>query len=145
MKVVAVAITTDVDLHGDQVSKEALLQAKEQIGGASCPAVGVGHDPTVPPLGKVLSAEVREREDGIYELLITQEVFERSEVVTLPDGTQGIKTESESDRRPFVLSEPVERTQVSVDPMNQNCIFEKLFSLIQNWSLLSESLRRQRL
>ena len=116
MKVVAVAITTDVDLHGDQISKEALLQAKEQIRGTSCPAVGVGHDPTVPPLGKVLSAEVREREDGIYELLITQEVFERSEAVILPDGTQGIKTESESDRRPFVLSEPVERTQVSVDP-----------------------------
>jgi len=64
----------------------------------------------------VLSAEVREREDGIYELLSTQEVFERSEVVTLPDGTQGIKAESESDGRPFVLSEPIERTQVSVDP-----------------------------
>jgi len=74
MKGVAVAITTGVDLHGDQISKEALLQAKDQIGGASCPAVGVAHDPTVPPLGKVLSAEVQERQDGIYELLITQEI-----------------------------------------------------------------------
>ena|SRR5215471_1099430 len=167
MKVVAVAITTDVDLHGDQISKEALLQVKEQIGGASCPAAGVGHDPTFHPLGwcyprksgSVRTAftsylALRKSSKGLRSLhypMALRVSRQRAKAMggplsclSLSSGLrfQLIRTAlvvKEMQTDISKRSEPI----VPATHLNQNCIFEKLFSLIQNWSLLSESLQQQ--
>src|SRR5262249_50202139 len=88
----------------------------EQINGPACISVGLEHDSTIPPLGKVLAAEIHDRSDEVTELIVTQEIFERESRLTLPDGTMLFKAESDSDRRPFRMPDADDQTALYVDP-----------------------------
>lgn len=116
MRLIGVGLTTTVDLHGDCFTREALLEAQAQINGPACASVGLEHDSTIPPLGKVTAAEIQDREEGVTELIITQEIFENESRLILPDGTILFKAESDADRRPFKTPEGEEETSLSVDP-----------------------------
>jgi len=116
MKLVGVGMTTSVDRHGDCFTRDALLQAQALMNGPTCLYVGLEHDYTVPPLGKVVAAKIRDRPDGVTELVVTQEIFERELWATLPDGTALFKAESETDRRPFSMPADRDDTELSVDP-----------------------------
>ena len=76
MKIVsAVLATTHVDLHNEAFALSALEGMVEQINQHYLP-VGVEHDPRVPPLGRVVSAELRPRDDGEFEIAAQIELFE---------------------------------------------------------------------
>lgn len=109
-------MTTAVDAHGDRFTRDALTQAETQINGPTCLPVGLEHDATIPPMGKVIAAQIRDRPDGVTELVVTQEIFERESWTTLSDGTALFKAESETDRRPFITPAGRDETEVSVDP-----------------------------
>lgn len=85
------------------MSLEALESAASQINGERAPQVGVEHDPTLPPIGKVIKAEILPTGDGEHDLIGYQEIFERSAMTRLPDGTLAVKYSSAVDRRPFVI------------------------------------------
>ncbi|MFG6062188.1 hypothetical protein, partial [Salmonella enterica] len=80
-----IAATTHVDSHGMKISKEALDQLAEDIKkGESVPAIHIEHDTTLPPIGKVIDGLVEKRKDGEYQLVITQELFDKQLEITLP-------------------------------------------------------------
>jgi hypothetical protein len=74
-KVFAILATTHVDRHNEAFALSALEGMVELLNRSYLP-VGVEHDPRVPPIGRVLSAEVRKREDGEFEVAADVEIFE---------------------------------------------------------------------
>jgi hypothetical protein len=71
----AIFATTHVDRHGDKLTHEALLGVVEQIR-QGCVPMMFNHDPRVPPIGRLVDAEVRELDDGEFALVSISEVFE---------------------------------------------------------------------
>src|SRR6266545_2345053 len=116
MKLIGVGMTTSVDRHGDCFTRNALLQAQALMNGPACLSVGLEHDYTVPSLGKIIAAEIRDRPAGVTELVLTQEIFDQESWATLPDGTVLFKAESDTDRRPFRTPTGRDETELSVDP-----------------------------
>jgi hypothetical protein len=55
----AIFATTHVDRHGDKLTYESLLGVVEQIRQGYVPMM-FNHDPRVPPIGRLVDAEVRE-------------------------------------------------------------------------------------
>jgi hypothetical protein len=108
------------------MTKEALESAAEQINGCSPPSIGVDHDPTLPPIGKVVAARVEKTDDGEYKLVITQEIFEDQTEILL-DGKRVIRARSRTDKRPFAGVERTapDRLTLSYDRVN----FESLDSM----------------
>lgn len=102
MQRVIVGATTHIDRHNTRLTKEALESMARQINSNRKPVFTIEHDTTLPPIGKLLQAWVKPTEDGEYKLLILQETFEKEEPITLPDGSRGIKKQSETDGNPFV-------------------------------------------
>jgi hypothetical protein len=115
-----VGASTYRDSHGDRFAPESFDRVANDINtGASCPAFGVEHDRTLPPLGKVIAARIEDLPDGERLLVLTQDLFENERQITLPDGTVGFVSESDSDRRPFVQTiKPVDVTHVQIDRVN---------------------------
>jgi len=102
MIVKGIGATTHIDGHNMRMSKEALESAADQINkSGSVPSVGLNHDRTIMPLGKIIEAEVSIMEDGEYKIEITQEIFENSKVLEFNDGEKYIEQKSENDKRPF--------------------------------------------
>ncbi|WP_107668896.1 hypothetical protein [Cyanothece sp. BG0011] len=83
------------------LSRESLEKAAKSINDGHRPLLGVEHDRTIPPLGKILEAWVENRIDGQYQLVVMQEIFEETSQVTLVNGMQLLRKESETDRYPF--------------------------------------------
>ncbi len=77
-KISAVLATTHVDLHNEAFALSALEGMVEQLNRTYLP-IGVEHDPRIPPIGRVLSAEVRKREDGEFEIAAELEIFEEGD------------------------------------------------------------------
>lgn len=71
----AVLATTHVDRHNEAFTLAALEGMVEQLNQHYLP-VGVQHDPRVPPLGRVIAAELRSHDDGEFEIAAQIEVFE---------------------------------------------------------------------
>jgi hypothetical protein len=101
MKQEVILATTHIDLHFERFTKNALEQMNEIINGDAKPLVTYDHDMAIPPAGKILESRIELREDGEYQLVATQEFFERTQWVELEDGTRVFKQESETDRHPF--------------------------------------------
>ncbi len=74
-RVESVIATTFVDSHGEQLTCEALKSLVESMSKSLIP-VGVEHDPRIPPLGRLSSGFVRQREDGEHEAVGIMEMFE---------------------------------------------------------------------
>jgi len=120
MKLKGVIATTHTDRHNMRMSKEALDSAVDQIKGNFAPLVGLEHDVTLPPLGKVMDAYVEPTEDGEFQLVAVSEVFEESKEIVLPDGSLAWIQESKNDRRPFkgVDTGAPNKLEISIDPVN---------------------------
>ncbi|MEM6641830.1 MAG: hypothetical protein AAF616_02525 [Bacteroidota bacterium] len=78
--------TTHFDRHGEMMTKEALEMGAETINSGRRPRIGVEHDMTLPPLGRISNAEVIQGEDGEYYLVAYQEFFDSAEEIKLDDG-----------------------------------------------------------
>jgi hypothetical protein len=74
-RIESVIATTHVDSQGDQLSVEALRSLVESMSTSLIP-IGSEHDPRRPPLGRIVSGTVRQREDGEYEAVAILEMFE---------------------------------------------------------------------
>ncbi len=120
MKLKCVMATTHVDRQNMRLTKEALESAARDINGPEAAAVGLEHDPAMPPLGKLVKAEIEQLEDGEYQLIGIQELFEEQRPIQLPNGTRLIQQFSSSDTRPFIGSTavPPELISVNYDPVN---------------------------
>ena len=126
--------TSRLDKHNMRFTKEALESGAKLINGDRCSAFTIEHDATVPPIGKVLKASVREEDDGEYLLVAQQEVFERESNLVLPDGAMAIRRESETDIRPIVTNiEQPDKFQLIYDPTNFSSseIAEEFFQSIR--------------
>lgn len=108
MKIKAIVATTHIDLHNMRMTKEALESAAISINGPRKVKMGIEHDETIPPLGKVLEAWVEPTDDGEYRLVQSSEIFEQFEEAVLPDGTVLLKQEGEINQQPFVIGERVD-------------------------------------
>jgi hypothetical protein len=97
----AVIATTHIDRHSMIVTKDTLEAFAEQINGGSRPLITVEHDVTLPPYGKTVKAWVQPRDDGEFELVVENEIFDQVLWAELTDGTRLFKQESETDRYPF--------------------------------------------
>ena len=84
-KLEGVLATSHVDRHGDQVSVEALRSLVEQVERTYIPQT-MDHDPRIPPVGRLVSAELRVREDGEFEVFGTTELFDEGEPPYKDDG-----------------------------------------------------------
>lgn len=105
MKVKAIMATTHVDRHNMKITKEALESGVRQINGDYALVFNLEHDVTLPPIGKVIEAGIEQLEDGEYQLVATNEVFENLKEIKMPDGVTLLEQESSTDHRPFIGSE----------------------------------------
>ncbi len=117
---------TRIDRHNMRMSKEALESAADQINSSgSVPSVGVEHDITIMPIGKVISARLISADDGEYELEITQDIFEECNKITFNDGQVFMECKSTIDKRPF--------TEELIDNNNTHFSYDRV-----NFSSLEE-------
>ena len=77
-QVEAVIASTRLDSQGERLTRDALVSLAESIGRKFVP-VGEEHDPRKPPIGRLLSAAVQDREDGESEVLAILEIFDEDE------------------------------------------------------------------
>jgi len=112
--------TTHLDMHNEIISKEALEGAANQINSDRKPIFTVEHDTALPPIGKVLRAWIEPLEDSEYQLLAEVEIFEKDDPLMLPDGSQGLVRQSNTDHHPFVSKEEnvPEQITLKVDHAN---------------------------
>lgn len=112
--------STHVDQHGQMMTKEVLEMGAETINSGRRPRIGVEHDMTLPPLGRISNAEVIHGEDGAFYLVAFQEFFDSAEEITLNDGEVVIKEFFSTGGTPFaeVKTEISDKIVISIDPQN---------------------------
>lgn len=115
-----IGVTTELDRHNWRFTKEALENAANKINNrGSVPSVGINHDRTIMPFGKVIRAEVLPMDNGEYKMEIIQEIFEEQYFIELEEGTKFILNKSSFDERPFVEDDyELDDTTVSIDLVN---------------------------
>lgn len=120
MKQTIILATTHTDRHSMRMTREALEGAAQQINRGSRPLLTVEHDLSLPPYGKVMKAWVEPRDDGEYQLVVENEIFDEVLWTKLGDGTQLFKQESDSDRHPFMdrYAEVIDEIFLSYDWTN---------------------------
>lgn len=74
----AIIATTHVDSEGDKLAIEALHSLVDSICSSYIP-IWNEHDPRHPPIGRIATAKVRERDDGEHEVVALLESFDGSE------------------------------------------------------------------
>ncbi|WP_019912427.1 hypothetical protein [Paenibacillus sp. HW567] len=113
--------TTHVDRHGMVMSKEALDQTAAQINGPVAVGIGIEHDITLPPIGKLVKSEVRQLPDGEYGVYGEYLLYDPNETkkISLPNGESAI-VDTWADKRPFVdkYEETPSEIHYSFDPTN---------------------------
>ena len=102
------------------MTKEALEMGAETINSGRRPRIGVEHDMTLPPLGRISNAEVIQGEDGEYYLVAYQEFFDSAEELELADGEIVVREYFSTGGTPFaeVQTETSEIIVISIDPQN---------------------------
>ncbi|MBU3217526.1 hypothetical protein LL033_21975 [Clostridium estertheticum] len=135
-----IGATTHIDGHNMKMSKEALESAADQINKSGrVPSVGLNHDKTIMPFGKIIEAEVSIMDDGEYKIEITQEIFENAKVLEFNDGEKYIEQKSESDKRPFVEDNlNIDKIGLGYDLVNfesQEALDEFLLSLTDEYDI----------
>lgn len=135
-----IGATTHVDKHNCRITKEALENAAKDIN-ESTYAVGVGieHDPTIMPIGKVINGKIIRLKDGEYALEIEQELFQEYQIYRDESDVKWYITESSMDIRPFADTqvENIEKIKISIDPVNfSHSDFEGLMDFYKKECLL---------
>ncbi|WP_419861465.1 hypothetical protein [Candidatus Palauibacter sp.] len=85
-----ITATTHVDRHRDKLTLGALEDMVRQIEDHYIPVLNQ-HDPRLPPLGRIASAEVVPMDDGEYALVVTQELFEPGDVPPPVDKRRSVR------------------------------------------------------
>jgi hypothetical protein len=77
-------ITTHVDKHNESITPDALQDLVRLINQQYTP-MGVEHDPRIPPVGRVLSAHIKEIEEGEFAVDGIAEIFEQGQEIEFKD------------------------------------------------------------
>lgn len=112
--------SSHVDKHGTVMTKEALESALEFINGKRKPRLGLDHNQTFPPLGRINNGEVIRGEDGAYYLVADQEYFDTVESLTLQNGLELVRESFADENFPFVECEfkSSENIEILYDSVN---------------------------
>ena len=112
--------STHIDLHGMRMSKEALEDAAKIVNSDRNPRIGLEHDMSFPPLGRITDAEVLKGEDGEYYLVGYREYFDERKQTTLKDGSLLYIEYFKNGGKPFTEAKPdiVDKIQINADPSN---------------------------
>ena len=114
-----IAATAQVDAHNTRIALEALEAAAENIvHGKYVPSVGVEHDPTIMPIGKVVNAYVEKINNNDYALYCEQDMFSAYSMER--DGAKFVIQKSLIDDRPLTTSflEQREKLLIQTDFVN---------------------------
>jgi hypothetical protein len=144
-----IGATTELDRHNCRITKGALEDAANKVNNSgSVPSVGLNHDRTIMPFGKVISAEVLPMDNGEYKMEIIQEVFEEIYFTELEDGTRLILNKSSCDERPFTEDDyDSDDITVNIDFVNfesQEDI-NKIQELVDEYDALNGTIARKAL
>lgn len=121
MIVKGIGATTHIDKHNCRIAKEALEDAIKDINeGLYAIGVGIEHDSTIMPIGKVISGKLVKLKDGEYGIEIEQELFDDYQVCRDETGVKWFIAKSQRDIRPFADTqvEDIHNIKVSIDPVN---------------------------
>jgi hypothetical protein len=121
MKQVKIVLSsTHIDRHGDRMSKESLDTGAITINSGRKPRLGLEHDMTFPPLGRISNAKVIQGEDEEYYLVAFQEYFDKRAQTQLFDGTELVKEFFAEGGSPFaeVTLESCDNVEILIDKNN---------------------------
>lgn len=121
MIVKSIGATTHLDKHNCRIAKEALESATKDINeGMYAIGVGMEHDSSIMPIGKVVSGKLVELDDGEYGLEIEQELFDEYRICSNKENEKWYISESKRDSRPFAdtQAENIKNIKISIDPVN---------------------------
>lgn len=143
-----IGASTHVDRHNCRITKEALENAVKDINeGTYAVGVGIEHDSTIMPIGKVINGKMIKLEDGEYALEIEQELFQEYQIYSDESDEKWYITGSSMDTRPFADTQPenIKKIKISVDPVNfSQPDFESLMDFYEKECLLdTESFMRK--
>lgn len=117
-----IGVTTEIDRHNCKITKEALESACENINTSNyAPAIGIEHDRTIMPIGKVIKGEIVKLENDEFALEIHQELFDEFKKVENSNNNEiFFEAKSSFDLRPFAdtQSEKIETLTIGMDPVN---------------------------
>lgn len=144
-----IGATTELDRHNCRFTRGALENAANDVNNSgSVPSVGINHDRTIMPFGKVISAEVLPMDNGEYKMEITQEIFEEEYIIELEEDTRFILNKSSFDERPFTEDDyDLDNTTVSIDLVNfenQEDVSE-IQKLVEEYNALNGTIARKAL
>jgi hypothetical protein len=106
--------STHIDKHRTKMTKEALESGLKFINGNRKPRLGLEHNQTLPPLGRINNGEVVQGDDGEYYLVADQEFFDVQESITLSNGLELIMESFSDNNFPFVECEFEERNKIEI-------------------------------
>lgn len=121
MIIKGIGATTQLDRHNCKIKKSVLEELAKNINdGEYAIGVGVEHNHTIMPIGKVLSGELVKLEDGEFGIELTQEIFDNYETSTDVLGNKWYIGKSTKDNRPFAdtQDEQIDRIRIAVDRVN---------------------------
>jgi hypothetical protein len=110
-RITALLASTHIDQHNEAFAVSALQAIVDQVNAAYIP-LGLEHDPRIPPVGRVVSAEIEETRDGEFAVVGVMELFEEGDKLPFGGGLRRALVrfcESEAvvviDDRAFMSSE----------------------------------------
>lgn len=119
MIVKGMVATTKIDAHNMRITLDALKKAADDINnGEYAPSVGVEHDPTILPIGKVIKAYIEKIDDNDYGLYCEQDMFSAQPIAL--DGETFIVQKSLVNDKPLssAVLEPHEKLFIQTDFVN---------------------------
>lgn len=89
-------VTTHVDKHNERISIDALKDLINLVNQQYIP-MGVEHDPRIPPVGRVISAQIEELSDGEFAVDGIAEIYEEGQEIEFKDDGREIPIELPSE------------------------------------------------
>ncbi len=143
----SIMATTNVDRHGDKLTKEVLKRMIEQtMSNRAIPITGQ-HDRTIPPLGKIIEARIELLDDGEHAIITEGEIFNNRKEIVLADGSKVIEINSTGDSRPFAFHgcDRGEELSIGIDYRNIDSIndIKSLYTAILGYDVEIFNLKRK--
>lgn len=115
----AVISSTHLDSHNERMSKQALDMGADTINSSRKPRLGLEHDMTLPPLGRINNAQVIHGKDGEYYLVAYQKYFDLQEEILI-NGQKFIIESFKNEEFSFaeVQKDTLSKIEISVDAQN---------------------------
>ena len=88
--------TTHVDLHNERMSVEALNDFVDLVNHQYTP-IGIEHDPRIPPIGRVISAQIEKLPDGEFAVDGIAEMFEEGQEIEFKNDGREIPADITSE------------------------------------------------